>query len=173
IGNVILFIALCSALVGLQVWLLPVMVANRQRFMPAVYLHGVVGLLGGVGVPLLIIWAIVYPVVNLIRQVDPDQIWVQCSQKNLIPGSCTFTQFTGYIICAIVATSTFGLLLVGLYFWSTRRDTVILAGTIGIVYLAMAATVIHVDDPLQLPLGMILATSIILMGFVWTWGTQR
>jgi len=173
IGNVILFIALCSALVGLQVWLLPVMVANRQRFMPAVYFHGVVGLLGGVGVPLLIIWAIVYPVVNLIRQVDPDQIWVQCSQKNLIPGSCTFTQFTGYIICAIVATSTFGLLLVGLYFWSTRRDTVILAGTIGIVYLAMAATVIHVDDPLQLPLGMILATSIILMGFVWTWGTQR
>ncbi|HEU5438069.1 MAG TPA: hypothetical protein VFU88_02170 [Ktedonobacterales bacterium] len=173
IGNIVLFAALGAALIGLQVWLLPVMVANRQRFMPATYLHGVVGLLGMVGVPLLVIWAAVYPVVNLIHQVDPDQIWVQCSQKTVIPGSCTFTQFTGYIICAIVFTLTFGLLILGLYFWSTRRDTVILGGTFGIVYLALAATVIHVDDPRQLPLGMILATSIVLMGFVWTWGTQR
>nr|MBF6590353.1 hypothetical protein [Ktedonobacterales bacterium] len=41
-GNILLFIALMLALFALQLWLLPVMVANRQQFMPAVYLHGVV-----------------------------------------------------------------------------------------------------------------------------------
>ena len=70
IGNAILFLAVISAIFALQVWLLPVMVANRQRFMPGVYLHGVVGLLGSVAIPMLVIWAAVFPVVNLIHKVD-------------------------------------------------------------------------------------------------------
>ncbi len=172
-GNIMLFVALCLALFGLIVWLLPVMVVNRQRFMPAVYLHGVVGLLGLIGVPLLILWVLVYPIVNLIHGVDPDQVWVQCAVKTNVPASCTFTQFTGYLICGIVYTTTFGLLMLGLYFWSTRRDTVVLGGTIGIVFLALAATIIHVDDPVALPLGLILATSLVIVAFAWTWATQR
>src|SRR5579872_5590148 len=53
-GNILLFIALLLALFALQVWLLPVMIVHRQRFMPATYLHGVVGLIGSVAVPLLV-----------------------------------------------------------------------------------------------------------------------
>jgi len=173
IGNVLLFLAVISAIFALQVWLLPVMVANRQRFMPAVYLHGVVGLLGSVAIPLFVIWAAVYPVVNLIHSVDAEQFWVECAQKTNIPGSCTFSPFTGYIICAIVFTMTFGLLIAGLYFWSTRRDTVILGGTIGMLYLAIAASVIHLDVPGQVPMGLIIAASIAVTAFVFTWATQR
>ncbi|WIG60581.1 MAG: hypothetical protein OJF49_003329 [Ktedonobacterales bacterium] len=172
-GNVVLFFALGLALFGTIVWLLPVMTTNRQRFMPANYLHGVVGLLGFVGVPLLIVWALVYPVVNFVHGIDSNQVWVQCSQKTEIPTSCSFTPFTGYIICAIVFSMTFGLLIAGLFFWSSRRDMVVLGGTYGLIYVALAATVVHVDDPLQLAIGMIIATSIVIVAFVWTWGTQR
>jgi|GEM_PF-387618 hypothetical protein len=172
-SNVLLFLALCLAMFALILWLLPVMVANRQRFMPAVYLHGVVGLLGNIGIPLLVIWVITYPVVNLIHGADPDQVWVQCALKNAVPSSCTFTPFTGYILCAIVFSLTFGLLMAGLYFWSTRRDMVVLGGTMGLVFMAIAATIIHVDDPNQVPMGLIIAISIAVLAFAWVWGTQR
>ncbi|HEX8036099.1 MAG TPA: hypothetical protein VF510_19735, partial [Ktedonobacterales bacterium] len=145
VGNILLFIALISAVFALQVWLLPVMVANRARFMPAVYLHGVVGLLGFVGIPLLLLFVLAYPVVNLIHSVDSTQFWVECSQKTVIPGSCTFTPFTGYIICAIVFTLPFVLLSAGLYFWSTRRDNIVMGGVYGMIYLGLAASVVHVD----------------------------
>ncbi len=172
-ANIMLFLALALAMFGLLLWLLPLMITSRFRFMPATYFHGVVGLLGSVGFPLLVLWVIVYPVVNAIHNVDPDQVWVQCSQKTNVPASCTFTPFTGYIICAIVFTTTFGLLIAGLYFWSTRRDTVVMGGTIGLLYLAIAVTIIHVDDPTQVPMGLLIATSIAILAFVWTWATQR
>ena len=171
--NILLFIALCLAMAAVLIWLLPVMVANRQRFMPSVYLHGVVGLLGSVGVPLLIIWVLMYPVVNLIHGFDSQEIFVQCALKNQIPASCTFTPYSGYIICAIVFTMTFGLLIAGLYFWSTRRDSVVLGGTMGLLFLAITVTIIHVDDPVQLPMGLMIATGIAVVAFFWTWSTQR
>jgi hypothetical protein len=177
VWNVLLFIALAVAVLALQVWLLPVMVANRQRFMPGVYLHGVVGLFGNVGIPLLLIWALTYPVVNLVHGADSQQFWVSCSQKNNIPGSCTFTPFTGYIICAIVFSITFGLLIVGYYFWSTRRDTIVLGGTIGLLYVGIAVAAVHasvtqggVDSS---AMGLFIAAAVAVTAFVWTWGTQR
>ncbi|HEX9115495.1 MAG TPA: hypothetical protein VGA61_05470, partial [Anaerolineae bacterium] len=109
IGNVLLFIALSAALVATMVWLLPLMIRTRRQFMPAVYLHGVVGLLGSIGVPLLLLWAAIYPLIYLIHQVDSTQFLVQCSQKDVIPASCTFTPYTGYIIVALVIGLTFQL----------------------------------------------------------------
>lgn len=173
LGNILLFIGLGAILFGLQAWLLPVMMNARQQFMPAVYLHGVVGLIGSVAVPLLVLWAIVYPVVDAIHSADNQEFWVQCSVKTDIPGSCTFTPFTGYIICAVVFGNLFALAIAGLYFWSTRRNTVVLAGTIAMVYLALAAQVIHVDDPVQLSMGFVIAIGIAVTAFVYTWATQR
>jgi hypothetical protein len=171
--NIMLFIGLLLALFGVEVWLLPVMTANRQQFMPAVYLHGVIGLLGSVAVPMLVIWAVLYPLVNLIHSADTTQFFVQCSQKTQIPTSCTFTPFSGYLICAIVFTNLFALLIAGVYFWSTRRNTVVLGGTIGMVFLAIAPLVIHLDLPTQIPVGILLALGIVLLAFIYTWGTQR
>src|SRR5581483_2962864 len=99
--------------------------------------------------------------------------FVQCSQKNEIPASCTFTQFTGYIICAIVFTNLFILMIAGVYFWSTRRNTVILGATIATVFLALAATLIHTNDPAQTPLGIVIATAVVVLAFVFTWASQR
>ncbi len=172
VGNILLFIALILALLALVAWLLPVMVAHRQHFMPGNYLHGVVGLAGGIGAPLLVLWAAIYPIVYVIHQADTQQIFVQCAQKTDIPGSCTFTPFTGYIICAIVFSIPFGLLIAGIYFWSTRRNTVVLGGTYGIVWIGLVATLIHQDDPKQLPIGLLIAASVALLAFVWTWTTQ-
>ncbi|HEX8967912.1 MAG TPA: hypothetical protein VF937_08540, partial [Chloroflexota bacterium] len=172
VGNILLFVALLAALLALVVWLLPVMARNRGQFMPGNYLHGVVGLLGSIGVPLLAIWALAYPVVNLIHQADTSQFWVQCSQKTDIPATCTFTPFTGYIICAIVFSIPFGLFVAGLYFWSTKRNMVVLGGVYGIVWSGLAVTLIHQDDPTQLPIGLLIATGIVLLAFAWTWATQ-
>jgi hypothetical protein len=172
-GNVLLFLALCAVLLAIIVWLLPVMIRQRQQFMPGVYLHGVVGLLGTVGVPLLILWAIIYPLVYLIHQIDSTQFIVQCSQKTVVPGSCTFTPYMGYIIVALVVGLTFQLFALALYFWSTRRNTVILGVTIGLVYVGLAATLIHVDDPLQLPLSLFIATCIAILAFAFVWASQR
>jgi hypothetical protein len=172
IANILLGIALLAALLAIVAWLLPVMVLHRGQFMPGNYLHGVVGLLGGIGVPLLGIWALAYPVVNLIHQYDIDQFWVQCSQKTDIPGSCTFTPFTGYIICAIVFNIPFTLMVLGLYFWTTKRNLVVLGGTYGIIWTGLAATLIHQDDPAQTPYGLLIAAGIVLLAFAWTWATQ-
>jgi hypothetical protein len=171
--NVLLFIGLVLALFGLEVWLLPVMTANRQQFMPAVYLHGVVGLIGMIAVPLLVIWAVLYPLVNLIHSADTGQFFVQCSQKTEIPGSCTFTPFTGQVICAIVFTNLFAILIAAIFFWSTRRNTVVLGGTIAAVFLAIAPLVIHLDDPAQTPVSLVLAVGIVVLAFIYTWATQR
>jgi len=172
VGNVLLFVAMMLALLALVVWLLPIMTRNRQQFMPASYLHGVVGLLGSVGVPLLVLWAVAYPLVYAIHQADSTQFWVQCAQKTQVPASCTFTPFTGYIICAIVFSIPFGLMMAGLYFWSTKRNMVVLGGTYGIVWAAMSVTLIHQDDPAQLPFGLLLAASFMVLAFAWTWATQ-
>ncbi|HEV2237318.1 MAG TPA: hypothetical protein VGR57_11720 [Ktedonobacterales bacterium] len=173
VGNVLLFIALGAALTAIAIWLLPVMVSRRKDFMPAVYLHGAVGLIGSVGVPLLLLWVIAYPLVNLIHNFDSTQFLVQCSQKALIPASCTFTPYTGYIIVAIVIGGTFTFFAAGLYFWRGRRDTVLLGALIGIIYVGLAATIIHTGDPVQLPIGLIVATAIALLGFAFIWASQN
>lgn len=172
VGNILLFIAMVSALLALVVWLLPIMTRNRQQFMPGSYLHGVIGLLGNIGVPLLVLWAVAYPLVYVIHQADPSQFWVQCAQKTQVPASCTFTPFTGYIICAIVFSIPFGLMMAGLYFWSTKRNMVVLGGTYGIVWAGLAVTLIHQDDPMQTPFGLLLAAAIMVLAFGWTWATQ-
>jgi hypothetical protein len=173
VGNILLFVALASALFAVAAWLLPIMVRHRQQFMPAVYLHGVVGLLGNIGVPLLILWAVIYPLVYGIHQLDSTQFFVQCSQKTVIPGSCTFTPYTGYIITALVVGLTFQLFALAIYFWSTRRNTVILGVVFGLAYVGIAGSVIHVDAPAQLPLGLFLAAGSALLAYFFAWASQR
>lgn len=177
LGNVVLFLALALALFALEVWLLPIMTANRQEFMPAVYLHGVVSLIGNVAAPLLIVWVVASPLVYGIHQLDTAQFWVQCSQKKNIPGSCSFTPFTGYIICAAVFGAVFTALLAAHYFWSTRRNTVIVGGTIALIWLGLAASLLHThvesELPTQASMGLVMATSVAILAFIFTWATQR
>lgn len=173
VSNVLLFIALAAIVVAIEIWLLPVMIRHRQQFMPGVYLHGVVGLIGSVGAPLLALFVVIYPLVYVIHQFDTTQFLVQCSQKTIVPGSCTFTQYTGYIICALVVGLTFQIFALALYFWSTRRNTVLLGGTIGLLYTGTAMLVVHVDDPTQLPLMFFFAAGIAVLAYFFTVAGQR
>lgn len=172
-GNIMIFLALALGLLALQLWLLPILIANRQQFMPGVYLHGVVGLIGNIAVPFLLIWALLYPVVNAIHNVDTEQFWVQCAQKTVIPGSCTFTPFTGYLIAALAFGAPFTLIAIGYFFWPTRRNSIVLAGTIGLIWLGLAAMLVHIDLPEQVPIMLLVAVGIVVLAFVYTWATQR
>jgi hypothetical protein len=176
-GNVLLFIGLSFALLALLIWLLPVMTQNRQQFMPGVYLSGVVGLIGFVAIPLLLAWFFVYPLVYGVHQLDTNQFWVQCSQAKRIPASCTFSPFTGYIICAVVFGGAFTLMLVAHYFWSTRRNTVVIGGTLALIWLGLAASVVHTfftpDLATQIPTGLLTALGVVILAFIYTWATQR
>jgi hypothetical protein len=176
-GNILLFIGLSFALLGLLIWLLPVMTQKRQEFMPGIYFNGVVILLAMVAIPLLLAWFFVYPVVYGIHQIDTTQFWVQCSQAKHIPESCTFTPYTGYIICAAVFGGLFTLLLVGYYFWTTRRNAVVIGGTGALIWLGLAASVIHTsytpELATQIPTGLFIAASICILAFLYTWATQR
>jgi hypothetical protein len=102
---------------------------------------------------------------------------VQCSQPKRIPASCTFSPFTGYIICAAVFGGVFTLLLVALYFWSTRRNTVVIGGTFALIWLGLAASVVHTattaDLSTQVPTGLLTALSVAILAFIYTWATQR
>jgi hypothetical protein len=176
-GNIFLFVGLGAALLGLLIWLLPVMTQNRQQFMPGVYLSGVVGLIGLVAIPLLLAWFFVYPLVYGVHQLDSSQFWVQCSQAKHVPASCTFSPFTGYIICGVVFGGVFTLLLVAHYFWSTRRNTVVIGGTFALVWLGLAASVVHTtftpELATQIPTGLFTAAIISILAFIYTWATQR
>ena len=69
-------------------------------------------------------------------------------------------------------------MMAGLYFWSTRRNMVVLGGTFALVWVGLAVALIHLDDtdPTttgQIPFGLLLAAGIAVLAFVWTWATQR
>ncbi|HEX9067380.1 MAG TPA: hypothetical protein VF807_01335, partial [Ktedonobacterales bacterium] len=175
--NGVLFVAMCLAVFALLVWLLPVMVKHRQEFMPGVYLHGVVVLISMVALPLLVIWAVAYPIVNWVQTVDTSKFWVVCSKKNALPASCTTTPFTGYLICGLVFGATFTALLVAIYFWSTRRNMIVIGGTISLIWLGLAGSVVHTrytpELSTQIPMGLLIAACVAVLAYLFTWATQR
>lgn len=179
IENVILVAALGLVLFALQVWLLQVMTApgNRQRYMPSMYLHGVM-LLGNVAVPLLAIFVVLYPVVNWMYNTHfMGDYWVQCAIKVSIPDSCTFTPDIGYIIAGIVSGMLFTFMIAAGYLWNRKPAFVKLGSTFAFVYAAIAVIATHdtsdPNHPNQLPVSLMLAIGIAILGVIWTIATQR
>ncbi len=41
------------------------------------------------------------------------------------------------------------------------------------IFVAIAPLVIHLDDPTQIPVAILLTTGIIVLAFIYTWATQR
>jgi hypothetical protein len=179
IENVILVLALGLVLFALQVWMLQVMTApgNRQRYMPSMYLHGVM-LLGNVAVPLLGIFVVLYPVVNWMYNTHfMGDYWVQCAIKVSVPDSCTFTPDIGYIIAGIVGGMLFTFLIAAGYLWNRKPAFVKLGSTFAFVFAAIAVVATHdtsdPNHPNQLPVSLMLAIGIAILGVIWTVATQR
>jgi hypothetical protein len=175
IENIVLVLALGMVLFALQVWLLQVMTApgNRQRFMPSLYLHAV-QLIASVAVPLLVIFVVLYPVVNWMNSVNlSDGYWVECAIKTDIPDSCTFTPYIGYIIEGIVSGMFFTFLIAAGYLWNRKPAFVKLGMTFAFVFAALAVIATHDSNPANLPVALVLGIGIAILGTIWTITTQR
>ncbi len=176
--NIILGLALGLVLFALQLWLLPVMTApgNRQRFMPANYLHAV-QLLASIAVPLLVMFVILYPLVYWLEVpsgiVPSQNYFVHCAVKTNIPGSCNFTANIGYIIAAIVSSQFFVFILAAGYLWNRKPAFVRLGTVYAFVFASLAVVATHTVDPNYTPIALVIATGVAILGLIWTVATQR
>ncbi len=178
IENLFLGLALGLVLFALQLWLLPIMTApgNRQKYMPNIYLHGVM-LLGNVAVPLLAIFVAVYPLVNWLQSIDLSHgYWVQCAVKTSIPDSCTFTSYMGYIVAAVVSGMLFTFMIAAGYLWKRKPGFVKSGSTFAFVFAALAVVATHAsvfNNVSGTPIALSLAVGIVIMGLIWTISTER
>jgi len=173
--NVLLAIALFLVLFALQTWLLPVMTApmNRQRFMPANYLHAVM-LIGNVAGPLLTLFVLLYPIVNfLARNLPTDNWFVQCASASSIPASCTFTPNVGYVVAGIVSGMFFTFMIAAGYLWSRKPAFTRMGMVYAFVFAALAVVGTHTTDPKMTPIALSIGIGVGLTGLVWTISTQK
>ena len=175
VENVILGVALGLVLFATQLWLLPVMTAptNRQRFMPANYLHAAM-LLGNVAAPLLVLFVVLYPLVTfLYNLLGKGNYFVQCAVAANIPGSCTFTAYIGYLVAGIVAGMLFTFMLAAGYLWNRKPAFVRLGSVYAFIFASLAVVGTHTTLPAQTPIALVLAVGVGILGLVWTVSTQR
>ncbi len=169
-GNIMLGIALMLAFGAVQVWFLPVMIAERRRYMPATYLIVFFGL-----VPMFVIFLalflVAYPLVYWIHGWDTTNFLTVCAVKTDVPATCTFTQYSGYIIATLVNGAFFTAGLAAIYWWRKNRQAVILSIVISFLLCAFAAVVIHTDATLRVAL--FIGTAVLLLAMVWTYSTRH
>ena len=178
VENGVLAIALMLVLFATQVWLLPIMAEkrNREKFFPALYLHSVM-LIGNVAVPLLGLFVAMFPLVYWVNSINlATGYWVQCSSKTVLPGSCTFTSYTGYIVSAIVSGMFFTFMLIAGYLWTKKPAFVRLGTLFAYIFAALAVVVTHTGGQKgasEIPLGLAMAIGIAILGLVWIVSTFR
>jgi hypothetical protein len=170
VGNIFLGIALLLAFGAVQIWFLPVMIAERRRYMPAAYLVVFFGLLP-MFVVFLALFLAAYPLVYWIHSWDSTNFLTVCAVKTDVPATCTYTQYSGYIIATLANGAFFTAGLAAIYFWRSNRQAVILSTVVGFLLCAFAAVVIHSDD--QLRVALFIGTAILLMAMVWTYSTRH
>jgi hypothetical protein len=169
IGNIVLGIALLLAFGAVQIWFLPVMIAERRRYMPASYLIVAFGLLP-MFVTFLVLFLIGYPLVNWIHSWDGTNFLTVCAVKTDVPATCTFTQYSGYILVTLANGAFFTAGLAAIYWWRKNRQAVILSTVVSFLLCAFAAVVIHTDT--QLRVALFIGVAILLMAMVWTYSTR-
>ena len=170
IGNIALGIALLLAFAAVQIWFLPVMIAERRRYMPAAYLIVAFGLLP-MFVIFLALFLVAYPAVYWIHSWDTSNFLTVCGVKTDVPGTCTFTQYSGYIIVTIANGQFFVAGLAAIRWWNKNRPAVILSMVVSFLLCAFAAVVIHTDT--QMRVALFIGTAVLLLAMVWTYSTRH
>ncbi len=170
VGNVMMGIALMLAFAAVQIWFLPVMIADRRRYMSAAYLIVVFGL-APLFVIFLILFLAAYPLVYWVHQWDTTNFWSVCSVKNDIPASCTYTQYSGYIVATVVNGQFFVAGLAAIRWWNKNRPAVILSMVVSFLLCAFAAVVIHTDT--QMRVALFIGTAVLLLGMIWAYSTRH
>ncbi|HEU5369740.1 MAG TPA: hypothetical protein VFU69_14805, partial [Ktedonobacterales bacterium] len=155
---------------AVQIWFLPVMIAERRRYMPAAYLIVAFGLLP-MFVIFLVLFLVGYPLVNWIHSWDGTNFLTVCAVKTDVPATCTFTQYSGYILVTLANGAFFTAGLAAIYWWRKNRQAVILSMVVGFLLCAFAAVVIHTDT--QLRVALFVGIAVLLMAMVWTYSTRH
>lgn len=169
-SNVVLGLALLLAFGAVQIWFLPVMIAERRRYMPAAYLIVFFGLLPMFAI-FLVLFLIGYPLVNWIHGWDTTNFLTVCAVKADVPATCTYTQYSGYILATIANGQFFVAGLAAIYWWRKNRPAVILSTVVGFLLCAFAAVIIHTDD--QLRVALFIGTAVLLLAMIWTYSTRH
>ncbi len=174
IDGIILGAAVFLALGALALRLHYLMRPVRKRTMPGLYAIGALGL-AQIGVILLLFWLLVYPLIFWMQSwtfIGLGAFLVNCSQKINIPGSCTFSQDTGYIIDTVVSSGFFVLLLASVWAWKSNRNIVIVGGIVITAVVAAATFMVH-TAPSQILVAMALCVAMLIVGVVWTSVARR
>ncbi len=169
-GNLMMGIALLLAFAAVQIWFLPVMIADRRRYMSAAYLLVAFGLLPLFAI-FLVLFLAAYPLVYWVHQWDITNFWSVCAVKTDVPATCTYTQYTGYIVATVVNGQFFVAGLAAIRWWHKNRPAVILSMVVSFLLCAFAAIVIHTDT--QMRVALFIGTAVLLLAMIWTYSTRH
>jgi hypothetical protein len=170
LSNIVLGAAILLAFGAVQIWFLPVMIAERRRYMPAAYLIVFFGLLPMFAI-FLVLFLAGYPLVYWIHSWDTTNFLTVCAVKTDVPATCTYTQYSGYILTTIINGQFFAAGLAAIYFWRSNRPAVILSMVVSFLFTAFSAVVIHTDT--QLRVALFIGTAVLLVTLVWTYSTRH
>ncbi|HTK11988.1 MAG TPA: hypothetical protein VL485_32750 [Ktedonobacteraceae bacterium] len=174
IDGLILGAAIFLSIAALALRLHYLMRPVRKRTMPGLYAIGSLGL-AQTGAILLVFWLVMYPLVAWIHGwtfIGLGTFLVNCSQKTNVPGSCTFSQDSGYIIDTIVSSNFFVLLLAAIWAWKSNRNLVVVGGIVITAVIAAATFMVH-TAPNEIIVAMMLCVGMLVVGVIWTSVARR
>ena len=174
IASIILGVALLLALGAFALRLHYLMRPVRKRVMAPLYLVGALGL-AQTGAVLLLAWIVVYPLLAWIHTwsfIGLNDYLTVCSKPNDIPGGCTFSQQSGYIIDTVVTSNFFFVLMAAVWAWKSHRNLVVIGSVVSTAVIAAATLLIHVNLD-QLLVAMMLTIGMLILAVVWTSVARR
>jgi hypothetical protein len=148
----------------------------RKRTMSILYAIGALGL-AQLGVILILAWFLVYPLMAwmhtwVIGGVGLGDYLTVCARKAVVPGSCSFSQQSGYIVNAIVTTNFFALLMAAVWAWKSHRNVVVIGSVVTTAVIAGATFLVH-TAPSEILTAMMLCAGMLILAVVWTSVARR
>jgi hypothetical protein len=145
----------------------------RKRTMSGLYLVGVN--LAQVGVIFLLAWFLVYPAIAWIHTwtfLGLGSYLTICGKATTVPQSCAFSQQSGYIINAFVATNFFVLFMAAIAVWKSRRNLIVVSSLTITAVIAVATLLVHMH-PDELFVAELLTAGMLVLAAVWTSVARR
>lgn len=169
--NIILAVAIFMALGAFALRLHYLMRPVRKRTMPTMYVVGIS--VAQVGALCLVVWVLIYPGLAWIHSWPGlgDYLTI-CARKSVVPGTCFFSPQAGYIVDAILSVNSFVLLMVAVWAWKTKRNTVVVASVTIAAMLALATLLVHMQ-PTEILIAMLICGGALIMVSIWTSVARR
>lgn len=146
----------------------------RKRTMSGVYAIGSLGF-AQIGAIAILGWLFVYPLIAWMHTwtfIGLNSYLTVCTKPTAVPGSCAFSQQSGYIVDAIVTTNFFIVLMLATWAWKSHRNLVIIGCFMTTAIIAALTLVLH-TAPDQLLVAMVLCAGMLILAGIWTSVARR